>query len=218
MGLLAPLAHSGAYTDAHYLLYDGTDPEFTGVYSIGEPYLPPSVRLQPLKSAKEAMVTAVDAMITGGIDDRVGAVAFSSIAQWVEPLTADYARVRAKLRGAPLGVASGLSVGLEAARLEFLSGRARPKTAKVMVLVTDGRSGSMNALTEAQAAAQAGITIHVVGVGPDADRVLLDEIAAIGGGTATYVDMAVPAWVYTPVLQAALVNAVTTGSAVSLVE
>jgi len=215
--MLAPALFGGIFTDARYFLYDGNDPEFSGVYSIGEPFLPPSVRIQPLHAAKDAIVVALDTIADGAFNDQVGAVAASSIVNWTEPLSSDFNHVRAKLRGAPLGTAGALSTGVEAARLELLSNNARPAARKMMVMVTDGKSDPTDVLNQIQMARDAGITVHVIGVGANLDAALLLQMAATGGGTSVLIDAGVPAWVYTPELQSALARVASNQIAFSLI-
>ncbi len=215
--ILSPLARSGPYTDAKYLLYDGSDPEFINVYNIGEPYLPPDIRLQPLKASKDAIVVAVDTIVSAGFNDQIGAVAFSTALDWAEPLTTDTARVRAKLRGSPLGIGDELALGIEAGRLELTSSRARTGAQKMMVLVTDGLADQAGTLAEVQLASAAGITVHVIGVGDGVDTAWLNQLATAGGGTFTQIDTTTPTSVYAPQLQTALANTSTNQFGVSLI-
>lgn len=215
--LLAPALFGGIFTDARYILYDGSDPEFSGVYAIGEAFLPPSVRIQPLKAAKDAVVVAVDTIADAAFNDQIGAVASSSVVNWTEPLSSDFNRVRAKLRGAPLGTAGALSTGVEAARLELLSNNARPAASKMIVMVTDGKSDPTDVLNQIQMARDAGMTVHVIGVGTNLDVALLDQMAATGGGTSVQIDAGKPKWIYAPELQTALASVASNQIAFSLI-
>ncbi len=217
VSVLAPTLLGGVLNDARYLLYDGSDPEFSGVYDIGEPFLPPSIRIQPLKSAKDAVVVAVDAIAEGAFNDQIGAVAASSVVNWFEPLSTDFDRVRAKLRGAPLGTGGALSLGLEAARLELIGQNARAAASKIIVMVTNGESDPTDALNQIQMARDAGMTVHIIGVGTDLDAGLLDQMAATGGGTSVLIDAGTPAWIYAPELQTALASVATNQIAFSLI-
>ena len=122
---------------------------------------------------------------------------------WVEPLTTDYARVQAKIRGATKYGGTKLHDGICAAREELLSERARAGAQGVIVLMTDGRSSASAALAEAQLAVDAGMTLHCVGLGTHIDYDLLDAIAALGGGVALYVDDTADPDVYGPALEEA---------------
>jgi len=217
LALLSPLAKSGPYVDAKFLLYGGTDLEFINVYNVGDPFLPPSIRMQPLKASKDAIVAAVDTISGAGFNDQIGAVAFSSAIDWTEPLTTDFARIRAKLRGSPLGVGSGLSIGIEAGRQELTSARARSIADKMMVLVTDGQANPDGALTQVQLASAAGITVHVIGVGNGVSTAWLQQLATAGGGTFIQVDTTTPQNQYAPLLQTALSTTVSNEFGVSII-
>jgi Mg-chelatase subunit ChlD len=185
------------------LTYDGSFYEFADVYEIGEKWLHPDIRIQPLAATKVAAALSVATIDELGYDDLVGAVAFSSQVDWVEPLTTDYTRVQAKLRGATKYGGTKLHDGIRAAREELLSERARLGAQGVIVLMTDGKSSNEDALAEAQLAVDAGMIVHVVGLGTNIDYDLLNTIAALGGGVAIYVDNTTDPEVYGPELEAA---------------
>jgi len=200
------------------LTYQGGDPMFDGVYAIGEKFLPPSVRILPLKPTKEAAAYSISILEQRGFDDLVGAVAYASYVEWVEPLTTDYARVRAKLLGATKYGGTSLHEGIRAAREELLSSRARPMADKVIVLMTDGKSDYNMAIQEAQLAADAGMYIHCVGLGMDVDYLLLEDIAALGRGITLYVDNTTDPAVYGPALEQVFVSVATNTVGVGLIE
>lgn len=208
VGLIAPSANSRGRmskptTAALNLTYGGSDPAFLGVYQIGDPFLPPGVRVQPLMSGKTAAALSVSAIEASGLDDHVGAVGFSSEADWVEPLTTNYDSVRARLLGTTAGAGSNLDAGMQAAEDELTSFRARAHAAKTMVIITDGRTDENAALDQAREAAAEGITIHVIGIGCNVNVDLLRQIAAIGGGVSLFVNDDDPA-VYGPQINAML--------------
>lgn len=183
------------------LTYDGSDPQFASVYNIGDDFLPPSVSIQPLRATKEAAAFAVSVVENAGYDDLLAAVAFSGDVVWTEPLTTDYARVRAKILGAQAVFRTRLDLAIRGARIELLSDRGRPGAEGVIVLMTDGVSDADLALTQAQIAVNAGITIHTVGLGGGVDRDLLDSIAAMSSdGQALYVPNNTDPSVYGPQL------------------
>ncbi len=185
------------------LTYDGSFPEFAGMYEIGEMWLHPDIRIQPLAATKIAAALSVNIIDELGYDDLVGAVAYSSQVDWVEPLTTDYARVQAKIRGATKYGGTKLHDGIRAAREELLSERARASARGVIVLMTDGKSSSDAALAEAQLAVDEEMTIHCVGLGTNIDYDLLNGIAELGGGIALYVDNTTDPDVYGPALEEA---------------
>lgn len=183
-------------------------PEFAVAYSSGESFLPPSIRIQPLKATKDAAAKAVEIIRDSGYDDLVCAVAYAENVDWVEELTFDYARVRAKIRGAnrSRNPSTSLHLGIEAGKDELISVRGRSSADKVLVLMTDGNSNSSSALAEAQLAVDAGITVHTVGLGSDVDQDLLDQIAALGGGQSLHIANNTNPSVYGPQLEAVFKN------------
>ncbi len=183
------------------LTYDGNDAEFWGIYEVGERFLPPSVRIQPLKAIKDSATYAVDILGQSGYDDLLGTVAYSDQANWIEPLTTNYARIRARIRGAAPFEGGRLDLGLQAAREELLSSRARGGSHKTIVIVSTGNSDSGQALAEAQLAADAGMTIHCIGIGSDVDQNLLNTIAAMTGGEVVYVELSDDPSVYEAALK-----------------
>jgi Putative Flp pilus-assembly TadE/G-like/von Willebrand factor type A domain len=94
------------------------------------------------------------------------------------------------------GSSTNIGHGIYVAANELLYGSGRPTAAKIMVLLTDGianrcyASGSNCGTTTAEtyadnqalAAANNGITIYTIGLGPDVNDSLLQSIADVGGG------------------------------------
>ena len=101
----------------------------------------------------------------------------------------NYTRARARIRGAAPFAGSRLDLGIQAARQELSSGRARSNAVQTIVLVTAGSTNAGLALAQAQAAADEDIVIHCIGVGPDVDHNLLDSIAAICHGKTIYIGL-----------------------------
>lgn len=194
------------------MTYDGAVaimfPEYAGIYFPGEPFLPPSVRIQPLKATKDAAARAVEIIRDSGQDDLVCAVAYATAVDWVEQLTYDHNRVRAKIRGAnkSLNASTNLHLGIAACRAELVSTNGRAGAAKVMVLMTDGNSSVADALAAAQLAVDQGITIHTVGLGSNVDQTLLEDIAAMGGGQAIFILNNTDPAVYGPQLETVFKN------------
>lgn len=183
-------------------------PEFGDVYSSGDPFLPPDVRILPLKATKDAADKSIEIIRDSGFDDLVCVVAFATNVDWVVPLTYDYESVRRKIRGINRSSVfnTNIHLGIRSARLELLSERGRARSDKVLVLMTDGNSDAASALAEAELAADAGVTIHTVGLGSDVDHDLLNEIAAMNGGQAIYIDNDTGPEVYGPQLETVFQN------------
>ncbi len=203
-----PLAKPGkgpCVMTARALTYDGSmgGPEFWNVFNVGDSFLPPNIRVLPMKSAKDAAAFGVDVVENAGYDDQIGTASFAPGAPWAQELTTDYPLVRARIRGLTKYGGSDIDIGILAGRAELLSVRTRTGADRVMVVFADGQSNAAAALAAAQVAANDDISIYCVGLGTNVDQALLDGIAAIGGGTAIYVLNNVDETVYGPQLKQA---------------
>jgi len=115
----------------------------------------------------DAVKAVAGAFIEARQGDRLGLVLFGSKAYLQAPLTFDGDTVKRLLLEAEIGwagkeTAIGDAIGLALKRL-----RHKPKTAKVLVLLTDGTNtaGIADPFQAAQHAAKAGLTIYTIGVG-----------------------------------------------------
>lgn len=137
-----------------------------------------------LDLAKEAALGVLDLM---NAKDALGLIAFDSEAHWVVPLQSIENRVAIGGRIASLQAEGGTNL---AAAL----GLARPELAlidasvKHLIALTDGRSipGDFELLTGHLR--EIGVTVSTVGIGRDADRELLGQIAAWGDGRFYYTE------------------------------
>ncbi len=118
--------------------------------------------------------------------DRIGLVMFGTEAYVQTPLTSDHAAVLHFLDESAIGLAGrytalGDAVGLAVKRLRESGGDAR-----VLVLLTDGRStaGRVDPLEAARVAALEGVRVHTIGVGRgrELDADTLQGIASLTGG------------------------------------
>lgn len=116
--------------------------------------------------------------------DRVGLILFGSKAYLQAPLTFDRQTVRTWLDEAVIGIAGsntalGDAIGLAVKRL-----RDRPAKSRVLVLITDGANngGEVEPLLAARLAAAAGIKVHTIGIGAEADNSILDRFGFNPGG------------------------------------
>jgi len=120
---------------------------------------------------------------TSFADDTInGCVDCSEFADEVLELEPDYA--------------TNIGHGINLATNELLYGSGRANAAKIMVLMTDGIANRCNswgsscgtssaetyAYNEAVAAANNGIAIYTIGLGPSVNDSLLTDIASVGGG------------------------------------
>jgi Mg-chelatase subunit ChlD len=127
-----------------------------------------------LAAARSAARALVDQLEPG---DRVAVVAFNGQARTVLALTDDPAAALVALDGLTLGQGSRLDLGLAVATAALAE--RRPGAAAGLVLFSDGRA-SVDAGTvraAADAAWSAGITIHSIATGADADAQLLADLS-----------------------------------------
>lgn len=138
---------------------------------------------EKLEIAKRAALAAVEVL---NPLDRVGVLAFDAGFEWVVPPTevGNRRAIAVRLRGLESGGGTDLLIGLaEAHRLMT----QQPARVKHLILLSDGLSdngadhdGLLNRIVED------GITVSTVAFGTDADRALMERIAAIGKGRHYY--------------------------------
>ncbi|WP_027183366.1 vWA domain-containing protein [Desulfovibrio inopinatus] len=116
-----------------------------------------------------AVKAVVDDFLKKRPGDRIGLVVFGSNAYTQAPLTLDHDALALALDRVSIGAAGsktavGDALGIALKRLEDVD-----STSKVIVLLTDGRSnaGEISPESAALVAKQAGVTVHVIGVGSD---------------------------------------------------
>ena len=119
-------------------------------------------------------------------DDRVAVVAFDQAARLAVDLTGAFGQVQSALDNLSTGHGSRIDLGLKAAA-QTLTAAARPGATPVIVLLTDGHASSNVADVHAEAARarSAGIAVYAIGLGSDADRKLLLDVA---GDPSRYLD------------------------------
>ena len=137
-----------------------------------------------LDLAKEAALGVLDLM-----DERdlIGVLAFDSFPYWVVPLQPVENRISIASQIASLSAEGGTNLGpaLEAVHRSLMEVEA---ALKHVVVLTDGRStpADFEALTLNLRAG--GVTVSTVGIGRDADRELLADIARWGDGRYYYTE------------------------------
>ncbi len=114
--------------------------------------------------------------------DRVGLVSFGTDARVDVPLTFDHEAVRQGLKLLkPLGK-TAVGEGIAKA-LDTLIINGREEASWAMVLVSDGRFNTgRTPLSQAQRAAESGVTIFTIATGRNPDRTLLRELARLTQG------------------------------------
>jgi len=122
-------------------------------------------RVDRLTATKKVVGDFIDRRV----GDRVGLILFGTQAYLHVPLTFDRATVKQMLYESVIGLAGpstaiGDAIGLAVKRL-----RNNDSKDKVLILITDGANtaGAIEPERAAELAAQAGLTIHTIGIGAD---------------------------------------------------
>jgi len=154
---------------------------------------------QPLQAVKDSVGEVVTYLTTLDSFDQLSLETFATTARHELNLTITHSQVHSKLtqrQSNHFDNNTNTGGGINEAIKELQSSRARAGTTKVIFLLSDGRAnvgsngsssytaGRSYAIQKATQAANAGMTIHAVGVGADADMDLLNEIVQIGHGSA----------------------------------
>jgi Mg-chelatase subunit ChlD len=139
---------------------------------------------QKIELAKDAAKGAVELL---GPNDKIGVIAFEGETYWVcdvQP-AANKSSVIDKISSIEAGGGTIMAPAMEAAYDALQSTTAKLKH---VIILTDGISapGDFEGITTNMA--QAKITVTTVGVGEDADKKLLEEIARLGNGRFYYTD------------------------------
>lgn len=158
----------------------------------------------PLRAVKDAVQTLVDTLIEQDSLDKLSLEVFAQTSRHEVNLTTNLQTVANTLyarQAAHYDNTTCIGCGLHQALSELSSSRARTNAKKVVVLMSDGQpnvdSNGNNtsdgaagatgfAIDQARAIAGRGWRIYTVSVGFYADRDLMQEIAAIGGGVEFY--------------------------------
>ena len=181
----------------------GVDWSYPPGYSYPDAYCEPP---HPTLSRWAAAATAVEAFL-GELEqtrqiENVSLATFSSSGNWCgrsysssqldQRLTDNYGNVRSRMNNwlnsaIPGGTAIG--DGIYRGRQELTSSRARPLAAKTIVLMTDGvYNAGRDPLTEAQAAFNAGITVHTITFSEGANVTDMQAVANAAGGKHYHAD------------------------------
>jgi Flp pilus assembly protein TadG len=153
---------------------------------------------QPMQAVKEAVGELVDTILDLDTDDQISLEVYDNIGRHEVDLTDDYQSISDHLnamQGGHYEPWTNMGGGITRAIEELSSIRARGASRKVMILLTDGYAnvnewgslgdysgGTTHAVSQAQAAVNAGIRIFAVSVGSNANTSLMDQIAEMGSG------------------------------------
>ncbi|MFN0136238.1 MAG: VWA domain-containing protein [Phycisphaerae bacterium] len=158
----------------------------------------------PLRPVKDAVQTLADTIQDQDSLDHLSLEIFAQTSRHEVNLTADLDNVPTQLysrQAAHYDSTTCIGCGLSQAITELTSARARSNAKKMIILMSDGlpnvdetgtyvgdgAAGATSfALDKAQQCADLGWRIYTVSVGVNADRALMQEIAAIGGGIEFY--------------------------------
>jgi Mg-chelatase subunit ChlD len=121
-------------------------------------------------------------------DIQIGLVSFAWDAKLISPLTADREKIVEKLATIPRDGGTNLHDGIRLA-LEGFAQAARPESARIVLLFTDGKSDRTKAIAAAQEAAGSGAVIHsLLLLDREKSADLLKTIADTTDGSFVYVD------------------------------
>lgn len=150
---------------------------------------------QPI-SRLDAVKRTASRFVAARRGDRIGLVIFGDRAYFAQPLTFDVDAVARAIDEAQIGIsgrATAISDGLGLAMKRLAASEA---PTRIAVLLSDGvdTSGNVQSVDAARLAAQHGIRIHTIALGPEdlenqpksrdaVDTKTLREVAALSGGT-----------------------------------
>ncbi|HEY7326259.1 MAG TPA: FixH family protein [Gemmataceae bacterium] len=139
---------------------------------------------EKIELAKKAAAGAVELL---GPKDKIGVIAFEGETFWVSDVqpASNKNSVIDKISAIEAGGGTVMAPAMEAAYDALLNTTAKLKH---VIILTDGISAPGDFEGISQNMAQAKITVTTVGVGEDADKKLLEEIARIGNGRYYYTD------------------------------
>ena len=115
-----------------------------------------------LERAKQAISRLVDRLK----NDKIGVIVFAGDAYIQLPMTVDHSAAKLFLRSINTGIvpAQGTAIG-KAIELASKSFSEKSKANKSIIVITDGENHEDDALKQAAAAVEAGITVHTIGIG-----------------------------------------------------
>jgi von Willebrand factor type A domain-containing protein/putative Flp pilus-assembly TadE/G-like protein len=162
----------------------------------------------PLHSVKSAVQTMVDKLVEQDTQDQLSLEVFATTGRHEVDLVGPSDSVSAldafqtvadTLQARQAGhydSTTCIGCGVDEAIAELTSSRGRPTSAKVIILLTDGKPNiapdggdpDQYCLDAAQEAADMGATLYTIGVGADAEMDLLEQMAEIGQGESFFAD------------------------------
>lgn len=115
-----------------------------------------------LERAKQAISRLVDRLK----NDKIGVIVFAGDAYIQLPMTVDHSAAKLFLRSIDTDIvpSQGTAIG-KAIELASKSFSANSKANKSIIVITDGENHEDDALEQAAASVEAGITVHTIGIG-----------------------------------------------------
>jgi Flp pilus assembly protein TadG len=165
-------------------------------------WVTPPQPIDNLKTAAGNFVDLVQAQLAP-TNPHIGLVSYSSTASLNVQLTATLSTVKSAIGNITVAGYTNCEEGLYTARVELTtSGRQRWTAVKAIVFLSDGKANlyrtcytpggcslvtaKQRAISEAQLAGTLGIAVYTIGLGALADQDLLQQMAAVSGGSYLY--------------------------------
>jgi Mg-chelatase subunit ChlD len=146
--------------------------------------------LGKLAAMKTAVPRFLDALRPVCKQTQIGLVSFSTVATVNPGFTSDFDRINQVTAGLTADGLQLIGNGMNKGLTLLLADPLRQFNQKIMVLLSDGYqfqdeagTQTMDPDTIARQAADRGVVIHTISLGPSADQALLARIAALTGGT-----------------------------------
>lgn len=130
-----------------------------------------------------AIDTFVDTLSDTPVNEQVGLASYSDYATADVPLTEDLSEITAGMRSLRVGGYTSISRGMQAGATLLNESRGIDFVERTMIVMTDGlHNRGPEPRGVATDLAAAGVTIHTITFGRDADLARMREVATIGGG------------------------------------
>lgn len=143
-----------------------------------------SMNGEKLQMAKSAALGAMELL---SARDSAGVVVFDGEAEWASELqpAQNIPAIRSRVENVAAGGGTNVAAGLD---LAFRGLRMAPAAIKHVILLSDGVSIPGPYVELAEKMSAEGISVSTVGVGGDADVILLEKLARLGGGRFYFTD------------------------------
>ena len=141
----------------------------------------------------DALVNAIDVFVdtlqSTPTVERAGMASYNDTATVDIPISDNLDQLKTGIRSLPVGGFTSISRGMDAGETVLESLAVRDFVERTMIVMTDGRHNrGPEPRIPAQRLADAGVTIHTITFGGDADRDRMREVATIGGGRYYHAD------------------------------